>query len=116
MSLRKRLARVERTLADTAKRKEEAGCNCRLLTAASSRNPAEFEAEMNLPCPVHGIRHLGQLMVVTFVQAVNGKPDTSAPKDPLEVELKRLLDEYHARQRSRRNASQVGLEYDSKEP
>lgn len=116
MSLRKRLARVERALANTAKQKEQASCICRDITTADTHNPGEFEAEMNRPCPAHGVRQLGRIMVFVWVKALNGRPDTSGPKDPRELELERLLEVYRGRQRSRSIAGQVGLdpEYDSK--
>ncbi len=58
LGLRRRLARVERTLANIAKREEMADCICQEMTVVMPDQPEKFEAEMNRTCPVHGFRRL----------------------------------------------------------
>jgi hypothetical protein len=50
-SLWRRLAKIERQLAEKERRKKLAHCNCTYVVVARSDLPGEFEAEMNLPCP-----------------------------------------------------------------
>lgn len=87
-SLRKRLAKVERDLADRARREEYANCNCREMTHAMPGEEEEFEAEMNLPCPSHGFRRLGRIMRIVFVN-----PDRTPEPSPLDE----LIATYEAR-------------------
>ena len=67
-NLRTRLAKVEWQVADIARRKKLANCNCRLQDWPSFfYTVEEFEAAANLPCPAHGVRRLGRLSPVVFV-------------------------------------------------
>lgn len=115
--LRKRLARVERTLANIAKGEELANCICldsRSLTVAWPHQPEEFEAEMNRTCPVHGFRRLGMIVQVRSVHG-DGTVEESAKLD-------QLLEIYEARQLpTKPRLSQLGrvackLKHDSQEP
>jgi hypothetical protein len=73
-----------------------ADCNCYpnlgLLVVADSK---KFEAEMNLPCPAHGFRCLGQLMIIR-VKAMNGDSLDDAVRDDA-VRTDELLAEYRRR-------------------
>lgn len=62
-NLRTRLVKLERRLGDVARREQLAKCNCNFKGVYSFRKPEEFEAEMNLLCPAHGFRDLGQFVV-----------------------------------------------------
>ena len=91
---RRRLARVEKALAETAEQEQLADCIClpspkRFGTIAFSNKPEEFEAEMNQTCPVHGFRSLGHIMVFRVV-APGQKDET--------CRLDELVEEYHARE------------------
>jgi hypothetical protein len=88
--LQKRLARVEQTLANIAKREKMANCICRDCTLVLPHEPEKFEAEMNRTCPVHGFRRLGQIMQVVFIG-----PDGVAEES---AKLDELLEIYEARQ------------------
>ncbi len=61
--LSRRLAKLERTLADRRWRAKTRNrvCNCQDETTAHPWHPQEFEKEMNLPCPAHGFRRLGKI-------------------------------------------------------
>ena len=61
-SLQKRLAKVEQEMADRARRWELANCKCRVVTTIL--NPEQFEREL-APCPVHGFRRLGEIILFT---------------------------------------------------
>ncbi len=87
-ALRKRLAKIERDLAQMETRKELAHCLCRKVTQAL--DPEEFEAEMNRTCPVHGVRRLGQLLIIRMIN-----PDRSLA--PESVKLHQLVDKYKCR-------------------
>ncbi len=107
--LRKRLAKVERQLADHARREGLANCTCSAVTLAIPGREREFEAEMNLPCPAHGLRRLGKIICLRPVgpekEPWKGEeftprqdpmsPETWIPKDHGEID--RLLDLYDAR-------------------
>lgn len=71
-------------MADLALRAELANCNCiRMpgITLANPDQPEEFEAEMNLPCPAHGVRRLGRIMRLVFVKSSNaGRAEMSSPR------------------------------------
>jgi hypothetical protein len=106
--LRKRLARVEKVLAQTAKQKELASCICQDLTFALPHEAEQFEAEVNRTCPVHGFRRLGQILPVTFV-----KPDKTYTEES--IKLLQLVEAYELRL-SQLSQSGLELEYDSQEP
>ena len=69
-NLNRRLAKVEQQMADRERQKKLATCNCYpndpegLGIPFVVTNTEEFEAEMNLTCPAHGFRRLGQLPVL----------------------------------------------------
>jgi DNA-directed RNA polymerase subunit RPC12/RpoP len=70
--LQRRLAKVEKVLAETAEEEKPANCICipcgkRFNTIAFSNKPKEFEADMNLRCPAHGFRSLGHVMVFRVI-------------------------------------------------
>jgi len=72
--LNRRLVKVEQQVAHLAKREQLADCKCFppgpngiSLPWFVVKNAEEFEADMNLPCPVHGFRRLGQLMIPRIV-------------------------------------------------
>jgi hypothetical protein len=91
-SLWKRLAKVEQRMAEQALRAELADCNCPRMPALTIANdilPEQFEAEMNLPCPVHRIRRLGAILRIRF-----RKGDGTEKPSP---ELDKLLEMYRAR-------------------
>jgi hypothetical protein len=75
LDLKRRLARVERTLVDVAKREEMVNCICSQSTTVDADRPEEFEAEMNLTCPAHGYRRLGALVVISHVGRESAKLD-----------------------------------------
>jgi hypothetical protein len=105
--LRRRLAKVEEALAETAEQEKLADCICKDRprgpgTLAFSNRPEEFEAEMNQTCPVHGFRHLGHIMAIRFVD-----PDHKDER----FRLDELLEEYYARESQNRPK----LEHDSQE-
>jgi hypothetical protein len=94
-SLQKRLAEVERQTAELARREKLAHCNCypRGKTMPNPFGcPEQFEAAANLPCPVHGFRRLGRIMVVNIVSTTEG-----AVLEEKYVRLNRLVDEYELR-------------------
>jgi len=58
------------------------------MTVAVPGQEEEFEVEMDLPCPSHGIRRLGTIMRVVFVN-----PDCTPEPSPLDE----LIATYEAR-------------------
>lgn len=89
-SLNGRLAKVEQQMADQARRAELANCNCEHVgTLAITSQPEKFEAEMNLPCPAHGVRRLGRIMQLVFIDP----GDTERPS----TRLDELIATYEAR-------------------
>ncbi len=76
-SLRKRLTRVERSLIEFATRPQlrNLRCNCREITPADPEEPEAFEVEMNLKCPVHGVRRLGEILDDIIVGEERAKLD-----------------------------------------
>jgi hypothetical protein len=85
MSLRTRLVRVEKKVADREERKRLANCTCHASTSVSPLTIREFEADMNLPCPAHGVRQLGRICEMRFVKAIDGRADTTSPKGSASV-------------------------------
>jgi hypothetical protein len=65
--------------------KQHTPCICKKLTVANERKPEKFEAEMNQPCPRHGLRNLGTIVEFRYAgEAISAKLD-------------RLLEIYKAR-------------------
>jgi hypothetical protein len=92
---RRRLAKVESALAETAEQEKRANCICiphgaRMITLAFSSKPDEFEADMNQKCPAHGFRSLGQILVLRVVGPGQKKGER--------CRLDELLAEYRARE------------------
>lgn len=85
-AFKQRLDKVERLI----RREQLATCICQEWTGVDIAS--EFELEMNRPCPVHGLRSLGELDRIMFV-----KGDGSVVEDP---ELDRLIEIYEERQRA----------------
>ena len=90
---RKRLEKLEQKLSDLLRQKELENCTCQTLTVAYSSQ--SFEAEMNTPCPAHGFRRLGQVMVI-HVEPMGGEP-AGTVDDKESIELERLVEEYERR-------------------
>lgn len=108
--LRKRVAEVEHQTADIARRERLANCNCspRGKTAPNPFGcPEQFEAAANLPCPAHGFRRPGRIMVVNIVSTTEG-----AVLEEKYVRLNRLVAEYRLRV-SQLPPLSPELEYDS---
>jgi hypothetical protein len=104
--LRKRLAKVEKHLADRARHAELANCVCREMTTAWTHE--EFEAEMNQTCPVHGFRRLGIIHSISFVN-----PDRTLTEDSLKLE--QVIETYKLRL-AQHSQSGIETEHDSQEP
>ena len=103
---RRRLAKVEKALAETAEQEKMANCICRLgpksrPTIAISEEPEEFEAEMNQKCPVHGFRDLGNIIHIKVTDLHDER-----------FRLDDLLDEYYTRRAEYKRAK---LEHDNQE-
>jgi hypothetical protein len=95
MRLSKRLAKVERHLLDAKHRGKLADCNRQehtmiLCSLEGSRAPeVGFKSLADVPCPCHGLRRLGLIRKIVFVD-----PDgTSASTE----ELDQLIANYEAR-------------------
>ena len=91
---RRRLAKVEQALAETAEQENQADCICirngARITIAFSNKPEEFEAEMNQKCPAHGFRSLGDITVFRVVGP--------GQKRDVRCRLDDLLADYRARE------------------
>lgn len=98
--LSRRLAEVEHRLADKVRRENLANCVCREITVASAAR--EFEAEMNLYCPAHGLRRLGQIVHVLFINLDRTETEESA-------KLTQLVEAYQVRI-SQNSSSGIGLQ------
>lgn len=113
-SLRKRMAKVEQTLANLAEGESEAKCICKAVTVIWSDDAEEFEAEMNRTCPAHGFRRLGTIVRVGFADA-DGTVQKSAKLDqPLETYEARLSPTKRRISRLRQVA--LKLKHDPQEP
>jgi hypothetical protein len=91
---RRRLAKVEQALGETAKQEKQADCICirngARITIAFSNKPEEFEADMNQKCPAHGFRSLGDITVFRVVGRGQKRDERCRLDD--------LLAEYRARE------------------
>ena len=96
-SLQKRLAKVDRRLADIARREELANCNCRRITVAVAGRAEEFEAETNVPCPAHGLRRLGAIVCAVALESENDEESVKERMRQENSELDRVLVIYEAR-------------------
>jgi hypothetical protein len=89
----KRLAKLEQRMAEQARRAELASCTCvRTLTVALPDQPEQFEAEMNRPCPAHGIRRLGRITRIHFWNP-DGTEEPCPRLDELMATYKARLDQ-----------------------
>jgi hypothetical protein len=94
--LSRRLAKAEQQVAAMARHTKLANCNCcpqdptGIGIPLLVTNTKEFEAKMNLPCPVHEFRHLGKLVVVQFVHGDRTIAEES-------VGLNKVVEEYEHR-------------------
>ena len=67
--LRRRLTKIEKVVVQAAERERLANCNCKRPGFESTMvsSVEELETEMMRLCPVHGIRHLGTLCIIHYV-------------------------------------------------
>jgi hypothetical protein len=79
-NIRKRLAKVQQQIADIARHEELSNCNCRDGTVASEGQAEEFEREMNLPCPTHGLRRRGT--IIHFIGVGDPLPPENIAETP----------------------------------
>ena len=91
-SLRRRLAKAERTLAKLPQRKYRGKCNCPVFLVENAMAVDKFEAAMNLECPEHGFAWRTHLVSVEHI---------GAGKDCWEKQrrLDQLVAEYEERRR-----------------
>jgi hypothetical protein len=67
MSLRSRIAKVERVLAERKRKVDVANCVCKRIVAGYSGSAKELEAELRGTCPVHGFLLVDHIVPVEFV-------------------------------------------------
>jgi hypothetical protein len=98
--LNKRLVKVEQQVAHIARREQLADCKCFppgpngiSLPWFIVKKAEEFEADMNLRCPVHGFRRLGALMIVQIVGRKGEISEEYTRRMELVTEYKRRLSE-----------------------
>jgi hypothetical protein len=109
-SLSKRLAEVEQQVAERTKREELANCICRTsMPFTIVHNAEDFEVEMNRPCPVHGVRDLGQLIIPTPFTS-----DTTPSEES--IKLRQLLDSYNLRLSQHSQSNDEREEHESQKP
>jgi|SRR5580704_15346953 hypothetical protein len=94
-SCKRRLMKMRDEITQIARDEARSLCNCQQITVAESRFWEEFEAKMNISCPIHGPCRLG--LVVTVM-------GYSREGDPGDRRLAQLLREYRRRYLSHRNA------------
>jgi len=102
MSLRRRVARIERTLVDRVKQREFEDCICGgpLIAIPGPEDEDRFEAKVNQPCPVHGLRRFE-----SFLRVGIPNPDGTPMKFP---RMDRLVEEYYARLEAADAAEKTG--------
>lgn len=89
MSLRQRLAKVERLLAERKKKVDLADCRCGKPVIALAGQAKELEAELNGTCPTHGFLRVGRLSHLVF----GDKPEDADP------EISQIIGQYYERKR-----------------
>ena len=101
MSLRRRIAKAEKALANRKKQQELANCVCGGVVTAIPGQAEEFEAEINRTCPAHGYRRIGHLIRVQWVDSERNLARTSERKRERDrqddADIDRLIEIYEAR-------------------
>jgi hypothetical protein len=88
-NLEKRLAQVEKKLAEIANQEALADCIC---IKGPMRIPmAELEAEMNRPCPRHGLRRMGHIINAVIVSSDRTLTEESRKRSELIEAYERRL-------------------------
>ena len=85
---KERLLKIREEIIRITRKEARSLCNCQQITLAESWFWKEFEAKMNISCPIHGPCRLG------IVVSVMGYPSDGDPRDRRLAELQR---EYHRR-------------------
>jgi hypothetical protein len=91
--LKARLAKLEQQLSERVMRQELRKCNCpgiTILLPNDVEHLEQFEAQVSLTCPVHGLRWPERLLVVNFVHMNKTLTEES-------VRLNQAVDVYHSR-------------------
>jgi hypothetical protein len=115
MTLSRRLAKLERTVADIEERERLANCICIEVQVAMVGHAHEFEAKMSRICPVHGIRRMNKLIVVGTV-APEHYPESAKEQIRKEAAaLDEVIEKYYARLAAA-EASPASPEYKVQEP
>jgi hypothetical protein len=79
-------------MAEDIRREALASCICQKITFAYS--PKVFEAEMNKPCPAHGFRRLGRVIITRIAYTRGDAPEEYGAEQAL---LSELVKEYKRR-------------------
>jgi hypothetical protein len=96
--LNRRLGKVEKQLADRARREKLTNCICGDPIIAMSTDPEKFEAEMNRTCPAHGFRRFGKIIAVIFGSvdpADEPETDGQETDEPMAEEVAKNLAKLH---------------------
>jgi hypothetical protein len=88
--LHRRVKEIEERLADIGRKYDRSRCICREMTQVLPWQNEWFTKEINRRCPSHGVRSLGKILRIRFVE-----PDGKSPENP---EFDRLMKIYEMRQ------------------
>ncbi len=109
-NLRNRLGEVERKVGEVVRREQLAKCNCNFRTSYSAWDPEEFEGDINLPCPAHGFRDLGFIVLCRLVDKHGVSIDSVG-----DARREQLFATYNARRASHQAALELKEEDESEE-
>lgn len=94
MSLRKRIARVERALAERKKELDLADCRCGKVVGAIPGQAKELAAKLNDTCPVHGFLRVFRIMTIRFPGGRSESESEKEERERKEAELQQVIDQY----------------------
>lgn len=111
-SMKRRLAKVEQTLADRKNEEDLVNCLCGRHVLAWPGHAKELKAELSRTCPVHGFRRVGLIHCLKFV-TTEMTPESEKERFRQEdAELHQVIEEYESRKlawkRLRSRPSPVG--------
>jgi len=88
IDLEQRLVQMRAEVAEIVRKEARSFCNCKQITVIAGQTPEEFEAEMNIACPIHEFRRLGAIVRLETL-----------PPDDEDLRIRELTEMYYRRLR-----------------
>jgi hypothetical protein len=99
LSLRQRLAKVERVLAERKRKVDLADCRCGKPVITLAGQAKELEAELNGTCPTHGFLRVGTVIHLGAGELPEDPESVKEERRREAAEISQIIGQYNERKR-----------------